>query len=215
MLAATISKQALLNNVTQTRRSGDDGTHGQDLDSEERGEIRGHWSDEEVEDNSPTIDGEGHDIDDTETDSGEGSTGRSNIASNQRHHRRRRRRRRRRNTGSINNATSISDNQSLLSHSRRRSTSASRSRRMDIGVEQEAGGRDDDGGRYVQYSGQLVIAELSVVDAVRWQWNYGSPGTVITGNGVLPGGRRGISALNRIAMDRGEGLENRQVDVLS
>ena len=86
---------------------------------------------------------------------------------------------------------------------------------MDIGVEQEAGGRDDDGGRYVQYSGQLVIAELSVVDAVRWQWNHGSPGNAIAGNSLLPGGRRGIVAMNRMAMDRVEGLENRQVEVLS
>ena len=86
---------------------------------------------------------------------------------------------------------------------------------MDIGVEQEAGERDDDGGRYVQYSGQLVIAELSIVDAVRRQWNYGSPGSVIAGNGVFAGGRRGIVAMSRAAVDRGEGLEIRQAELLS
>lgn len=210
MLAATISKQALLNNVTHTRRGGDNGTHRQDLDSEERGEIRGRRSGEEIEGNSPTTDGDSHDTGDSETDSGEGSTGRSNVIPNQRHNRRRRRQQqRRRNMGSISSAISTNDNRPLLNHSRWRSTGAPRNRRIDIGVEQEASGRDDDGGRYVQYSGQLVIAELSIADAVRWQWNHGSPGSVIAGSGMLSGGMRGIVATNRIAIDRGEGLENR------
>ncbi|KAF8456248.1 hypothetical protein BGX38DRAFT_1163496 [Terfezia claveryi] len=174
ILAATIAKLGLLEGVTEGRRRGGDeveGDRSHDLDSEERGERRGERENENVEE-SDLEDGNDDDDDDEGIDDlGRGGDG---MPQRRRHHRRRRRRRRWSTGGEDPNG-------SLLSHSRQR-RSTSTSRRTSIGGEHEPGGEgDDDGGRYVQYSGQLVVAGLNIVNAVKWQWSHGSPGSVVRG----------------------------------
>ncbi|RPB27151.1 DUF1746-domain-containing protein [Terfezia boudieri ATCC MYA-4762] len=177
ILAATIAKLGLLEGVTEGRRRGGDAEEGirtHDLDSEERGERRGERQSENAEEFDLE---DGNDDDDGIDDLGRGGERRGEldgVSQVRRHHRRRRRRRRWSTRGEDQNG-------SLFSHSRQR-RSTSTSRRTSIGGEQEpGGGGDDDGGRYVQYSGQLVVAGLSIVNAVKWQWSHGSPGSVVRG----------------------------------
>ncbi|KAI5780718.1 hypothetical protein DFH27DRAFT_656926 [Peziza echinospora] len=56
--------------------------------------------------------------------------------------------------------------------------------------------RHDRDGRYALYSGQLVVAELSIVGAVRRQWMFGLPGAPgpLAGNGDLEGSGSGTPA---------------------
>ncbi|KAF8424578.1 hypothetical protein EV426DRAFT_82782 [Tirmania nivea] len=215
MLAATIAKLGLLEGVTEGRRRGGDAGEGNrthDLDSEERGERYGERDSENEEEESDLEDV--NDAVDNIDGLGRGSRrgGELDGAPQQRRHHRRRRKRRRWSTGGED------ENGSLLSHShQRRSASTARSRRTSIGGENELGGSgDDDGGRYAQYSGQLVVAGLSIVTAVRCQWSQGSPGSVAGGTegsrvatgasvGTSGGGGgegsaiRGLDALNQLS----------------
>ncbi|KAF8469603.1 hypothetical protein BDZ91DRAFT_720549 [Kalaharituber pfeilii] len=219
MLATAIEKQGLLDKQTAARkRAAGGGAAAQDLDSEERGEIRQEADSDETA--TSTSEEEESDTD----DSGREDAGALDGSS----------RRSRRST--IGSSTSdINDRQSAPSHrrGRQRSTSVT-SRRTNIGTEHEPGGSgrgvDDDGGRYAQYSGQLVVAELSLVDAVRWQWNHGSPGS---GNGgaisTVTGrerrrrrrrrrrrsARRGRGATGGSAAVREEGAASRGIEALS
>lgn len=177
MLAATIAKQGLLVGVTQERRDGDGGAgEGQDIDSEERGEIRMDRDGEEGDSDDNAHDDDN--VDDTNDSEREGNSAGDDGTDSTTQRRRRRRRRRSTTSLSTNN-----DRQSLLGSSRRTS----------IGGAHEPGGsgRDDDG-RYAQYSGQLLVAELSILDAVRWQWRHGTPGSIVStpDSSGAEGGRR-------------------------
>jgi len=219
MLAATIAKLGLLEGVTEGRRRGGDvgeGDRTHDLDSEERGERRGEWDSESEEESDledgNDVDGDGG-IDDLER-GGEQGEELDGTLQRRRHHRRRRRRPRW--------STGGEDGNGFLSHSRqRRSTSTTRSRRTSIGGEHEpgGGGDDDDGGRYAQYSGELVVAGLSIVNAVRWQWSHGSPGSV-AGGGEGGSSTTGAAAAGRSraatgASGGGEGTAIRGLDALN
>ena len=220
MLAAAIAKLGLLEGVTEgRRRGGDTGEEGRahDLDSEERGERRGERGGEEEEESGWEDEVEDGDVDGLEHSSGRG--GELDGTPQRRRHHRWRRRRRRWSPGGED------ENGSLFSNSRqRRSTSTARSGGTGTGGEHEPGGSgDDDGGRYAQYSGQLVVAELSIVDAVRWQWNHGSPGSVVGGGegsssttGASPGRfRAATGASGGGAGGGGEGAAIRGVDGLN